>query len=515
MRVVVVGNGMAGARVVERIRWRDPGHRLRITVFGAEPHPAYNRILLSAVLAGRARAEDISLASPSESAVAGVTVRSGAPIVLASPSESAVAGVTVRSGVPIVAVDRSRHEVVAAGGERVPYDVLVLATGSRPVVPPLPGLSTPDGLLPGAAVFRTLDDCQRLAATAESARRAVVLGGGLLGLEAARGLAGRGLAVEVLHAAGHLMDRQLDRAAGRVLRRTLAGLGVRTRLRARATAVTGGERVRGVMLADGAVVPADLLVIACGVEPETSLAAAAGLRVDRGIVVDDTLRSVTDDRVYAVGECAQHAGQVYGLVAPAWEQADVVADRVTGAAPAARYAGSRLVTRLKATGVELAAMGEAHLDDSDDGEDGHDTEVVQFLDPARGTYKKLVLRGDRLVGAILLGDAPTVGTVTQLFDRGTPVPADRLALLLDRPPGPGQRGDSAADTDTVCHCNGVTAGAITACWLAGARTLGDVARATRATTGCGGCTDTVAGILAGHDRSGPAPSDPKEVQVPA
>jgi assimilatory nitrate reductase electron transfer subunit len=489
MRVVVVGNGMAGARVVERIRWRDPGRRLHITVFGAERHPAYNRILLSAVLAGRARVEDISLAHPS---------------VFAS------AGVTVRRGVPVVAVDRARREVVAAGGERVGYDVLVLATGSRPVVPPLLGLSTPDGLLPGAAVFRTLDDCQQLAAAAALARRAVVLGGGLLGLEAARGLAGRGLAVEVLHAAGHLMNRQLDRAAGRVLQGTLAGLGVRTRLRAYATGVTGGDRVRGVMLADGAVVPADLLVIACGVEPETSLAVGAGLRVDRGIVVDDTLRSVTDDRVYAVGECAQHAGTVYGLVAPAWEQADVVADRVTGAAPAARYAGSRLVTRLKATGVELAAMGEAHLDD-DEGDD-HGTEVVQFLDPARGTYKKLVVRGDRLVGAILLGDAPTVGTVTQLFDRGTPVPADRLALLLDRPPGPAQRGAGAADTATVCHCNGVTAGAIRACWLAGARTVGDVARATRASTGCGGCTDTVAGILAGQAH---APSDRDPVQVPA
>jgi len=489
-RVVVVGNGMAGSRVVEEIRARDPGHRLRITVFGAEPDPAYNRVLLSTVLAGRARLEDISLAGP---------------------SWYAAQDVTVHSGVPVRRIDRGRREVLGADGTVAPYDRLVLATGSRAVVPPLAGLSTADGMLAGAAVFRTVEDCRWLLAAAATARRAVVLGGGVLGLEAARGLAAHSLPVEVLHAAPHLMDRQLDRPAGRLLRRTLRDLGVRTRLSARAVAVVGGDRVRGIELADGTVVPADLLVLACGVEPETSLAAQAGLRVERGIVVDDTLRSVSDGAVYAVGECAQHAGRVYGLVAPAWEQAVVVADRVSGADPAATYAGSRLVTRLKATGVELAAMGETHAEpDIDDGNgngNGDDAEIVQFLDPARGTYKKVVVRGERLVGAILLGDTTTVGMLTQLFDRGTPVPADRLALLFGR--FAAERSDTPGhmpDRTTVCHCNGVTKGSITACWLAGARSVDGVAAATRATTGCGGCAEVVAGIVDWLAEADPDPS---------
>jgi assimilatory nitrate reductase electron transfer subunit len=495
-RVVVVGNGMAGSRVVEEIRARDPEHRLHITVFGAEPGPAYNRVLLSTVLAGRARFEDISLASP---------------------CWYAVQDVAMHSGVPVRRIDRCRREVVGADGTVAPYDHLVLATGSRAVVPPLAGLSTADGLLAGAAVFRTLDDCHRLLAGAATARRAVVLGGGLLGLEAARGLAAHNLPVEVLHEAPHLMDRQLDRPAGRLLRRSLSDLGIRTRLSTRAVAVVGGDRVRGVELADGTVVPADLLVIACGVEPETSLAAEAGLRVERGIVVDDTLRSVSDGAVYAAGECAQHAGRVYGLVAPAWEQAAVIADRLTGADPAATYTGSRLVTRLKAAGIELAAMGESHAesdmdDDGDDDErDGDRAETVQFFDPVRGTYKKVVIRDERLVGAILLGDTSTVGTLTQLFDRGTPVPADRLALLFGRfAPERSDTPRHLPDRATVCQCNGVTKGSITACWLAGARSVAGVAAATRATTGCGGCTDVVAGIV-----DWLAEADPDESTVPA
>jgi assimilatory nitrate reductase electron transfer subunit len=469
-RVVVIGNGMAGARLVQEIRVRDPQHRIRLTVFGAEPRPAYNRVLLSNVLAGRARPEDIDLSDA---------------------DWHRANGVDLRTGVRVLRADRAARLVYADDGTATPYDRLVLATGSRSVVPPVRGLVRGDGVLcSGVAVFRTLDDCRAILALAERARQVVVVGGGLLGLEAARGLAGRGLPVTVLQAADHVMDRQLDPAAGSALTRTLATLDVRVLAGARVVAVHGEDRLRSVELADGGRLAADLVVLACGVEAETGLGADCGLAVDRGILVDDELRSVTDRAVLAIGECAQHAGQVYGLVAPAWEQARVAADLLTGADPGARYTGSRVVTRLKAAGVELAAMGETLAEDDS-------AEVLRFVDLSRGTYKKLVIRGERLVGAILLGEVATVGTVTQLFDRGTEVPTDRLSLLFA-----GRSAATPADTPAhlpdravVCQCNGVTKSAITRCWLAGARSVDAVSATTRAGTGCGSCRDTVEGLV--------------------
>jgi assimilatory nitrate reductase electron transfer subunit len=469
-RIVVVGNGMAGSRVVDEIRRRDP--RLQLTVFGAEPYAAYNRVLLSAVLAGTATADDIRLAS----------------------TQPRTSSLDIRTGVTVVLLDPAASEVVADDGAHVGYDVLILATGSTAHVPAIDGLLSDGRLIRGATVFRTLDDCRAILDAAATADRVVVIGGGLLGLEAARGLAVRGLDVEVVHHAGHLMERQLDAGAGVVLARTLRKLGVRVRVAARAVAVEGGDEVRGVRLDTGEVVPAELLVVACGVRPEVGLARSAGLALDQGVVVDDTLRSVSHRNVYAIGECAQHAGQIYGLVAPAWEQAKVVADRVTGADPAACYRGSLLVTRLKAAGVDLAMMGETH---AEPGTADGGAEVVQFVDPARGTYKKVVIRDNRLVGAILLGQIGTVGTVTQLFDRGSPVPPDRLSLLFT-----GRTAATAAenpahlpDRTTICQCNGVTKGAITQCWLAGARDIADVVAQTRATTGCGTCRPAVEGVV--------------------
>jgi assimilatory nitrate reductase electron transfer subunit len=473
MRLVVVGYGMAGSRLVEDVRARDPHRRIDITVVGAEKQAAYNRVLLSDVLAGRTCADDIALTAP------------GWP---------AEAGLDLRLGANAVAIDRQRREVLTDDGSRIGYDTLVLATGSRAWLPPVDGL---DPARRGVTVFRTLDDCHAIIAAARTARRALVLGGGLLGLEAARGLAGRGIEVTVLHFAAHLMERQLDAGAGAVLRRTLGQLGVEIRT---GTTITGvsGDPVTAVQLADGSPLDTDLLVVACGVRPEVSLAREAGLAVDAGVVVDDTLRTVTDQHIYAIGECAQHDGQVYGLVAPAWDQARVAADQITGTS--SRYAGSRVVTRLKAAGVDLAAMGET---------DGEDAEVLQFEDPTRGTYKKVVLRDGRVIGAILLGQIDTVGTVTQLFDRGALAPTDRLTLLFgDRAgPAPAQSPALMPDRATVCQCNGVTKGAITACVLAGARTVAEVAAATRATTGCGSCRETVAGITEWLARSEP---DPRE-----
>lgn len=460
-RTVIVGNGMAGSRLVAELRARD--RDLPITVFGAEAWQPYNRVLLSDVLAGRAGPGDIRLTDP---------------------GWYAAHDVDARLGEEVVAVDRDARTVIAADGTATPYDRLVLATGSVPIVPPLPGLDAT-----GVVAFRTIDDCDRIVRLAAGARTAVVVGGGLLGLEAARGLAGRGLAVTVVHLAGHLMERQLDPEAGGVLQRTIGGLGVTTLVGARlAGARTRAGRVTGVELDDATVLPADLVVLACGVRPETALARAAGLTVDRGVVVDDRLACVGDANVSAIGECAQHQGTVYGLVGPAWEQARVLADLLTGGD--ARYTGSRQVTRLKAAGIELAAMGETAPGDDE-------AEVVRFADPARGTYKKVVIRDGRLVGAILLGETGTAGLLTQLYDRAAPVPSDRLELLF-----PGIGGAARADTPvrmpdgaTVCACNDVTKGRIRHAWEQGARDAAEVAARTRATTGCGGCRDTVEGIL--------------------
>ena len=492
-RIVVVGNGMAGARFVEELRRRDSGGRWQVTVIGAEPHAAYNRVLLSNVLAGSASASSIRLVADEHS----------------DPT------VHLLSGVSVDRVDRERQEVVTDDGKRFGYDVLVMATGSRPIVPPIPGLHTATGeLVHGAAVFRTLDDCDRIVQLAESSETAVVLGGGLLGLEAARGLTGRGLSVQLVHLAPHLMERQLDAAAGEVLRQTLHGLGIRVHVAAAATAVRTCSTVEGVVLADGTVLAADVLVVACGVAPETALAKECGLDVDRGVVVDDHMRT-SDSRIFAIGECAQHAGQVYGLVAPAWEQAAVVADVLT-ATHAAGYSGSRLVTRLKAAGVELAAMGDIDGDTAPGAEPSDGDEVIQFIDPSRGTYKKVVIRAGRVVGAIMLGDVSTAATITQLYDRGAVAPSDRLTLLFSN----ARSSDTAEspalipDRATVCRCNGVTKRAITSCWLDGARTADEVSDRTRAGTGCGTCRDAVAGIvdwLAQTAASEPAPAAPAEV----
>ncbi|WP_243723098.1 FAD-dependent oxidoreductase [Actinomadura sp. 7K507] len=474
--IVVVGNGMAGARLVGELRSRDRG--TPVTVFGAEPQRPYNRVLLSNVLAGMTRPDHISLVDA---------------------AWYASHGVDARLGVEVTRVDRAARTVHAADGTVTPYGTLVLATGSTAFIPPMPGLE--GGLPAGALVFRTLDDCRRISELAESARRAVVVGGGLLGIEAARGLAGRGLDVTVLHLAGHLMERQLDPAAGRVLARTLAALGIGTRLQADVAALrTAGGAVTGVELAlpggGTEVIDADLVILSCGVRPEVSLARDAGLAVGRGVIVDDELRSVTDPSVRAIGECSEHRDEVYGLVAPAWEQAGVLAGLLAGTDPAARFTGARQITRLKAAGIELASMGETHFGDDDD-----DVEVVRFTDAARGTYKKAVIRDGRLIGAILVGETSAAGTLTQLYDRAAPLPAERLGLLF---PGLGGAAEAPSplrmpDAATVCQCNDVSKGRIRACWQAGARTTEDVARETRATTGCGGCRDAVEGIVSWLD----------------
>jgi assimilatory nitrate reductase electron transfer subunit len=479
-RLVVVGNGMAGCRFVQEVLTRDPDRRLTITVLGDELGGAYNRLQLSNVLAG----------------VTGVDT-----IELAGSQWYADQGVTLRAGTAIVGIDRLARRVHLDDGDTFPYDILVLATGSSPALPPVAGLLRDDGqLLPGAVAFRTLADCLAITRLAASAANAVVLGAGVLGLEAARGLAGRGLPVTLVQRGARLMERQLDAGASRLLTRTVRSLGVQVRPGAGVRAVRGDDRVRAVVLDDGSELDADLLVLCCGVRPRVELARGAGLAVAAGVVVDDQLRS-TDPRIFAIGECAEHRGRTHGLVAPSWEQARVAAQVITCPREPASYLGSTTVTRLKAAGIELASLGEATADDEDppcEAAGSAAVEVIRFSDSSRGIYQKLVVREGRLTGAILLGDTRAVGTITQLFDRGATLPVDRAALLMVRRNSPitvTQSPTALPGRTVICQCNGITKSVICAAWQGGARDLAEISARTRAMTGCGTCRDAVDGIV--------------------
>ena len=468
-RVVIVGYGMAGARLAEDVRRLDPaGDRVALTVLGDERHPAYNRVLLSTVLAGSLDARSV---------------------VLHDENWAGRLGVDLRLGEAVTGIDRAARRVLLASGSTVDYDALVLATGSRPWVPPVEGLLAEDGALaPGVQTFRTLDDCARILDAVRPGAPVAVLGGGLLGLEAARGLVSRGSLVTVVHPRRHLMERQLDGGASRVLLDSLRRTGIEFRLGAAATRYLPGD---GLKLADGTAVAADLLVVATGLHSEIGLAVDAGLRVDRGVLVDDSLRT-SDPRIHALGDCAQHPGTTAGLVAPAWDQAAVLAGLLTGADPAARYRGTALVTRLKARDVDLAALGETHLDPDD--LDATDVEVVRVQDPTRGRYAKLVVRNDKVAGAILFGVPDAAATITQLYDRGGQVPVDRLALLLGRALPDGSSAGAVGDLPggaLICRCNSVSKGRLVTAWKSGARDVRSLAAATRATTGCGGCRGAV------------------------
>lgn len=466
-RVVIVGNGMAGARLAEELRRRerDPA-RLGIVVFGAEPRAAYNRILLSNVLAGSITARDTRL----------------------RPDDWWVRNhVDVRTGVRVTGIDTATRTVCGDDGTTLGYDELVFATGSVPFVPRIEGMSADDS---DVVAFRTVEDCARIAQAAGSGCRAVVLGGGLLGLEAARGLLLRGADVTVVHPRAVPMERQLDEGGGRVLTRVLTSLGMRVVLERRAVALRRNASGRALVLDDGTELPADLVVLTAGIRPATELASAVGATVEHGIVVDDALRTDVP-HVWAVGECAQHRGEVYGLVQPGWEQAEVVADRITGADATAEYHGTPPVTRLKAHDIDLASMGDVSAD-LHDGE----FEVLTVADPARGRYAKLVVADERIVGAVLLGCPDTVGTVTQLFDAKLPVPQDRMSLLTGRTGAAAETASPAGMPGgaVICRCNSVTKAHLTGAWRAGARSVGALATATRATTGCGGCSSAVEGI---------------------
>ncbi|MGV0958681.1 MAG: nitrite reductase large subunit NirB [Limnohabitans sp.] len=481
MKLVMVGNGMAGVRAIEELLKLAPD-LYDITVFGAEPHPNYNRILLSPVLAGEQTLEEI---------------------VLNDWAWYTNNGITLHAGWNVTQVDRVKRVVTAqnAVGEtlQTPYDRLVIATGSNPFILPLPGKD-----LQGVLAYRDIADTQAMIDAATQYQHAVVIGGGLLGLEAANGLMKRGMQVTVVHVSDWLMERQLDQVAAQMLQASLEARGMQFRMSAQTSALVGDEtgRVSKVEFKDGTHLPADLVVMAVGIRPNTALAESMGLHVNRGIVVSDTLQTVTDPRIWAVGECAAHRGIAYGLVAPLFEQGKVLANHLAEFG-IGRYLGSQTSTKLKVTGIDLFSAG--------DFMGNPECEEIVMSDPAGGVYKKLVLKGDQLVGACLYGDTVDGSWYFKLLRDGRSVAdiRDKLMFGESNIGDVGHQGQSKAaamaDTDEVCGCNGVTKGAICkAIQDKGLFTLDEVRKQTKASASCGSCTGLVEQILmftAGGDYS--------------
>jgi len=481
-RLVVIGNGMAGARTVEEILSRGGAEQFQIAMFGDEPYGNYNRILLSNVVNGSQDASDIFLNDMSWYGENDIRLHAGVRATQIDRIGKRVYGQRAGSA---PGAGASAEEVVE------PYDKLIIATGSRPFIPPIKNIFESSGKLrPGVFAFRTLDDCRAIMAAAAGARRAVVIGGGLLGLEAARGLLTHGCEVHIVHLSPLLMNQQLDRDAAGILRTAIEKMGITPHLGQSTAAILGDGTVTGVLFKDDTTIDCEMVVVSTGIQANGTLARESGLSVERGIVVDNHMRSVDDFDVYVVGECAQHRGVTYGLVAPLWDQAKVLADHLTERNLGAVYTGSKLATKLKVMGIELAAMGipdAAHDDD----------EVVVFSEPKRGRYKKLVIRNGRLVGAIMLGDLDKVAYLTQAFDKNSPLPDERLSLLFDLgTPGKKVTLDEMPAEAQICNCNGVSKAAIGACVASGRRTAKLVMEKTRAGMGCGSCKSLVSDLVA-------------------
>jgi len=480
-KLVMVGNGMAGVRTLEELLKVAPD-LYDITVFGAEPHPNYNRILLSPVLAGEQTLDEIVL----------------------NPWDWYTENhITLHAGKKVVSVDRVKRIVraVDASGAvtEAEYDRLLLCTGSNPFILPVPGKD-----LQGVIAYRDIADTETMIEAAKKYKHAVVIGGGLLGLEAANGLMRRGMSVTVVHVAPWLMERQLDTVAGKMLQKSLEDRGMQFLIGAQTQALVGNEsgRVKAIQFKDGSEVPADLVVMAVGIRPNTELAESMRLHVNRGIVVNDTMQTTTDARIYSVGECAAHRGIAYGLVAPLFEQAKVAANHLAQYG-IGRYQGSLTSTKLKVTGIDLFSAG--------DFTGGEGTEELVMSDPYGGVYKKLVIKDDKLVGACLYGDTVDGSWYFKLLREGRSVSdiRDKLMFGESNIGDVGHEGHNKAaampDDAEVCGCNGVTKGTICkAIKDKGLFTLDEVRKHTKASASCGSCTGLVEQLLmatAGGDYS--------------
>ena len=465
-RLVIIGNGMAGARFCAELVARGGADCFDISVFGEEPGGAYNRILLSDVLNGS---------------------REASAIETHSLDWFARNCITLRAGERITFIDREARTITSDRGRITHFDQLVIATGSRAQIPPLDGLHDSHGQRKaGVFVLRTLADCDRVANHARTATNALVVGGGLLGLEAARGLMQHGAKVGVVHRSSCLMSAQLDQDAGDLLREQIERMGIAVHLNKNTSAILGRDCAQGLAFRDGTELGADMVVLACGITPNVELAQEAGFDVDKGIVVDDALPVEGEENICAIGECAQHRGKTYGLVAPVWEQARVLAHRLSGHNPNALYLGSKTSTKLKVMGIELASIGNPREAEGD--------EVVQYVEARKGRYKKLIIRDGRLKGAILLGDVRRAATLQAAFDHSTALPDERAMMLFDI----GKAGNDVADLPDdaqVCNCNGIDAGTIRGAISDGAADLERLMNATKAGTGCGTCKSSLKVML--------------------
>lgn len=463
--LVVIGNGMAGCRAVEELLARDPS-RYRVTIFGAEPRVNYNRIMLSPVLAGEKCFDDI---------------------VINDAGWYADNGIALVAGDPVAAIDRAARTVTTRSGLVESYDRLLIATGSDPFIIPVPGKD-----LPGVIAFRDMDDVDTMLAAADAGGDAVVIGGGLLGLEAAHGLSLRGMKVTVIHLMPTLMERQLDEAAGWLLKNALEARGQTILTGADTAEIVGTGKVEGVKLKDGTLIPASLVVMAVGIRPSTQLARDAGLAVGRGIQVDDHMVT-SDPAVLAVGECVEHDGQVYGLVAPLWDMcrslADGLVEQPTG------YRGSVTSTKLKVSGIDVFSAG--------DFSGGDGCEDIVLRDASRGVYKRVIVKDDRIVGAVLYGDTADGGWYFDLLKKQEDISDLRDLLIFGQAfaAGGGAADPKAAvaalsDDAEICGCNGVTKGQVVSCIAKGAHSLDAVRGTCKASASCGSCTGLVENLLA-------------------
>ena len=467
LKLVMVGNGMAGVKTIEELLKLAPD-LYDITVFGAEPHANYNRILLSPVLAGEMTLKEI---------------------MLNDEAWYAAKGIRLHLGKKVVKIDRAGRKVIAEDGTTQTYDRLLLATGSNPFILPVPGAD-----LPGVITYRDIADTEAMIEASKKYRHAVVIGGGLLGLEAANGLQLRGMDVTVVHLMPWLMERQLDRAAAIMLQRSLENKGLKFILEKQTTEITASEgRVAGLKFKSGEEIPADLVVMAVGIRPNFELAKVAGLHCERGIVVSDTLQT-HDPRIYSVGECVAHRGNTYGLVAPLFEMARVCATHLAEFG-IGRYQGSVTSTKLKVTGVDLFSAGNFT--------GGADTEEIVLHDPMGGVYKKLVIQDNRVVGGVMVGDTADGARYFQLIRDRQNISDIRDHLMFGEAHlgNAGHQGQNKAaampDSMEVCGCNGVPKGVITrAIKEKGLFTLEDVRKHTKASSSCGSCTGLVEQILA-------------------
>ena len=464
-RLVVIGNGMAGCRAVEEVLERDAG-RYAITIFGAEPRVNYDRIMLSPVLAGDKTFDEI---------------------VINSAEWYADNDIELLSGDPVQQIDRDAKTVTSQSGKVVAYDKLLIATGSDPFIIPVPGKD-----LNGVITFRDLDDVEKMLAAAAGGGEAVVIGGGLLGLEAAHGLTLRGMKVTVIHLMPTLMERQLDEAAGFLLKQELERRGQTILTGANTKQILGADgHVAAVELEDGTRIKADIVVMAVGIRPATSLASSAGLECERGIVVNDQMVT-SDPDVLAVGECVQHRGQCYGLVAPLWEMCRALADRLTDTDSA--YEGSVTSTKLKVSGIDVFSAG--------DFSGGEGCEDIVMRDAARGVYKRLVIKDDKIVGAVLYGDTGDGSWYFDQLRKEADISDIREGLIFGQAftmggalADPSEAVAALSDDAEICGCNGVSKGKIVQTIAAGAHTIDALRASCKASASCGSCTDTCEALL--------------------